>query len=152
MISKPSLRHRVLAAWAALVHAIDPPLLRVPVEVVSSVMSWVIWDLDLPVAVRWGDATVRAGRYRLVVPSRRPMVYLQGADDDSLIFAASVDAQPRACASELLIARVMGTYRVLSLELPGLRLRFASRRDTAPRPTAVSPMAGRSLPLPRLLP
>ena len=125
MISKLNLRHRMLAAWSALAHAIDPPLLRIPIEVVASVMSCVIWDLDLPVAVRWGDATVRAGRYRLVVPTRRPMVYVQGIDDDALIHAASVDAQPRAGASELLIARVTGAYRVLSLELPGLRFEFA---------------------------
>src|SRR5512145_2214023 len=124
MISKPSLRHRVLAAWEALLHAIDPPLLRVPVEVVSSVMSWVIWELDLPVDVRWGDATIRKYRYRVVVPSHRPMVYLQGADDDALIVAAAVDARPGAGASELLIARDMGRYRVLSLELPGLTFQF----------------------------
>ena len=125
MIPKLDLRHRVLAAWTTLVHALDPPLLRVPVEVISSVMNCVIWDVDLPVAVRWGDAAIRTGRYRLVVPSRRPMVYVQGVDDDALIYAASVDAQPRAGASELVIARVMGTYRVLSLELPGLRFEFA---------------------------
>jgi hypothetical protein len=130
MISKLNLRHRVLAALAALVDAIDPPELRVSIELVSSVLDCVIWDLDLPVAVQWGDAAVPAGRYRLVVPSRRPMVYLQGVDDDALIVAASVDVQPRAGASELLIAPVTGAYRVLSLELPGLSFQFAHAHGT----------------------
>lgn len=116
----------------------DPsPTLRVAVAAgAPSSSGWITGAISLPVTAAWGDSTVPAGAYTLVVPSwpRLAMVYVQGAGHDAVIFAASVEGRSRPRAAGLTLARVGESYRVRSLELknPGVVFHFDDPRAVPP--------------------
>ena len=118
---------RLISRFRQLRHF--PERLNVSVEAAPRAgASWLTGDIDLPVAVIWGEFYLPAGEYAFIVPrwSERTVVYVHRPGHGALVEAESVEERRTAGSCALTLVRVGRRYYARSLELaePAIVFRF----------------------------